>query len=115
MEIATVIKGRTVELFERIPAGVDPFGYEVFAEVSTLVSNVLIQPTSDSDAINDLNLYGKKSTYALHIPKGDTHKWTDTKVCFFGHTWRTFGDVTEYQEELLPLDWKGYIKVERYE
>lgn len=109
------IKGQTIVLYEKTLVGTDEWNTDIYEENKINVQNVLICPTSDSDAVDELNLYGKKSVYTLCIPKGDTHTWTDTKVEFFGKVWRTFGDVTEYQEELLPLEWNKKIKVERYE
>lgn len=110
-----LINGKTVKLHVLTEVGTDPFGAKIYNTEIVNVDNVLISPTSDSDAVEELNLYGKRSVYTLHIPKGDNHKWTDTKVEFFGETWRTFGNLVLYQEELCPLSWKGQIKVERFD
>lgn len=110
-----LLRGQVVKLHLMEEIGTDAFGAPIYDETVVDVDNVLISPTSDTDIVNDVQMYGKASIYTLSIPKGDTHKWTDTVVEFFGEKWRTFGNVTRYQEELVPLDWNGKIKVERYE
>lgn len=110
-----LIKGQTIKLIEKTQTGLDPFGAPIYAENEIDVDNVLISPTSDTDVVTDMQMYGKASTYTLSIPKGDSHDWTDTKVKFFGKTWHTFGNIVEYQEELVPLSWNKKIKVELYE
>lgn len=110
-----LIVGQTVKLTEKIQTGLDPFGAPVYEETVTDVGNILISPTSDSDNISDMQMYGKVSTYTLHIPKGDRHIWTDTKIEFFGKVWTSFGNIVEYQEELVPGPWNKKIKVELYE
>lgn len=110
-----LIKGQTVKLTIKTQSGLDPFGAPVYIEETENVDNVLIAPTSDNDIVSEMQMYGKASTYTLHIPKGDGHIWTDTKIEFFGKVWRSMGPVIEYQEELVPLSWNKKIKVELYE
>ena len=43
------------------------------------------------------------------------HDWTDTKVEFFGKTWKTVGEPVEGIEENIPLRWNKKVVVERYE
>lgn len=110
-----LIKGQTVKLHINTEIGTDPFGAPTYEEEIVDVENVLISPTSDTDIVNEIQMYGKASVYTLSIPKGDDHKWADNTVEFFGEKWRTFGNVTMYQEELVPLAWNGKVKVGRYE
>lgn len=110
-----LLRGQTVSLHNRIEVGTDPFGSPMYDYVIEDVDNVLISPTSDTDIVNDIQMYGKASIYTLCIPKGDTHDWEDTIVEFFGKEWITFGPVIEYQEELVPLQWNKKIKVRRNE
>lgn len=49
--------------------------------------------------------------YTLSIPKGDTHNWEDSVIEFWGKKWKSFGTVIKYQEELVPLEWNGKVKV----
>lgn len=109
------IKGITIKLIGQSQTGVDPFGAPIYEDAEIQVENVLVTPTSTDDIVNQLNLTGKKVSYTLGIPKGDTNVWTDTVVEFFGQKWRTVGIPTEGIEELIPLDWNKKVMVERYE
>ena len=65
-----------------------------------IIHEVLIgQPTAD----------GRE--YTLGIPKGDTHTWLDTKVQFFGRTWRTMGVPEEGIPANIPLGWGRNVRV----
>ena len=48
------------------------------------------------------------------LPKGDTHRWDDCRVDFFGQSWRVYTPPREYIEAQLPLDWNRKVRVERY-
>lgn len=109
------IKGRTVKLHVQSVTGTDAFGRDIKTSTQIDVDNVLIQPAEAEDIVLELQLTGKHLAYVLHIPKGDTHVWTDTKVEFFGEVFKTYGPVLEFQTELVPLDWDRRIKVEKYE
>lgn len=109
------IKGRTILLHVQTVTGTDLFGKDIKESTTVEVQNVLIQPAEAEDVVSELQLTGKRLAYILHIPKGDTHVWTDTKVEFFGQTFATYGPVMEFQTELVPLDWDRRIKVEKYE
>lgn len=109
-----LIKGITVTLYEKAQTGTDEFHAPVYTETAVEVENVLVQPVSADDVVDDLRLYGKRAEYELCIPKGDSHDWEDCRVVFFGQTWRTFGFVREYIEALVPLSWNRKVKVERY-
>ena len=62
-----------------------------------------------------MQLYGKRLPYTLALPKGDTHDWDNVAVGFFGQKFRTYGDVVQGIEAMLPLCWNKQVKVERYE
>lgn len=109
-----MIKGIDVTLYNRTANGVDDFGKAKYTEVATTVRNVLVEPLTSDDIITTENLYGKKATYRLCIPKGDTHVWEDRKVRFFNADWHVFGFVEEYIEDNLPLSWNKKVLVERY-
>lgn len=110
-----MIKGITVTLHVRTRSGTDAFNRPVYAESTVDVDNVLIGQPSSEDAVNELNLTGKRIEYTLCIPKGDTHEWENTRVEFFGQTWDTVGFVKQYIEDLVPLDWNKQILVSRHE
>ena len=109
------IKGITVILIDKIETGTDPFGASIYENAEIAVDNVLVSPASSDDIVNQLTLTGKKAVYTLAIPKGDTNKWEDKEVRFFGKIWRVFGPEIEGIEELIPLDWNKKVMVERYE
>ena len=111
----SMIRGRTVKLYEMLDVGVDDFNRPVQIESEVEVENVLIQPATNEAIVSDLEFYGKHLAYVLHIPKGDTHNWKDTTVEFYGEKWKTYGDALIYDEDLTPLDWNKQVKVERYE
>lgn len=108
------LKGITIILVDKVEDGKDPFGKPKYQDKDIEVENVLIQPTSTDDVVNQLNLTGKKAVYTLAIPKGDSHDWENKEVKFFGKRWRTVGFPTEGIEDLIPLDWNKKVMVERY-
>ena len=108
------IKGITVTLYTRTADGYDAFGAPVYKETAVDVGNVLVAPSSDTDVVNAMQLYGKKAVYTLGIPKGDEHDWEDVAVGFFGKKWRTFGFGSEGIDGLIPLGWTKKVMVERY-
>ncbi|MDT2538215.1 hypothetical protein [Enterococcus raffinosus] len=108
------LKGITIILVDKFEIGKDPFNKPIYEDKDIEVENVLIQPTSTDDVVNQMNLTGKKAVYTLAIPKGDSHDWENKEVKFFGKRWRTVGFPTEGIEDLIPLDWNKKVMVERY-
>jgi len=109
-----MLKGREITLYERTEGVKDAFNRPTYTETPVIVKNVLIAPVSSEDMISELNLTGKRAIYQLGIPKGDTHKWENARVFFFGENWKVIGTPTEGQEELIPLSWNRKVRVERY-
>lgn len=109
-----MIRGIDVILYRKQQTGEDAFGAPVFNEVSETVHNVLVGEPTAEDLVNELQLYGKRLAYTLALPKGDAHDWHDVTVEFFGQRFRTYGDVTEGIEAMIPLRWNKKVKVERY-
>lgn len=112
--LSYMLKGITVILYEKIKTGEDEFKTPIYEETPVEVENVLVSPSSSTDIVDGLSLYGKKAVYTMAIPKGDTLNWEDATVEFFGEKWRTFGFPTEGIEELIPLSWNKKVMVERY-
>lgn len=110
-----MIKGITIKLYVKQQTGTDEFNAPIYTETAEEVGNVLVQPTSETEILDTLNLTGRKAVYQLAIPKGDTHDWTDAKVEFFNQKFRTIGTPIEGIEELLPLAWNKKVRCERYE
>lgn len=109
-----MIRGIDVILHDRSQTGTDPFGRPVYEETLVTVSNILVSPASTEAVTDELSLSGKRLEYILCIPKGDTNTWEDRVVEFFGQTWKTFGSVQEWIEDMVPLSWNRQVKVERY-
>lgn len=114
----TFLKGVTVTLYSLVQRGVDAFNAPLFNETEVAVDNVLIEPAANDAVVSDLDLYGKHMAYVLHIPKGDTHNWKDTKVKLpvpWDVTVKTYGDCIVYDPDTTPLAWNKKVKAEIYE
>lgn len=109
------IKGTKITLIDKVKVGVDGFNSPIYEDKEIEVDDVLVSPTDTEAVTNNLDLYGKKAVYTLGIPKGDTHEWEDREVIIFGKKYRTFGNVIEGTEEMVPLRWHKKVLVERYE
>lgn len=108
------MRGASVVLYVKTLTGHDALNNPVYTTTQETVDNVLIgQPTTD-DVTSSIDLYGKKIEYMLGLPKGDAHDWTDTRVDFFGKSFRTFGDIIQGIEENVPTPWHKKVRVERY-
>lgn len=112
--MASLIKGITVILHERVQTGTDAFHAPVYTETPVEVKNVLVTPVGATDVVSDLQLCGKRSEYELCIPKEDNHSWEDQRVEFLGQMWQTFGFSQAWIDGNVPLDWNRKVKVERY-
>ena len=109
------MRGITVTLYEKTQTGTDSTKRPVYTETPVYVENVLVAPTTADDIIDNQDLEGKKAVYTLAIPKGDTHRWEDSRIDFFGQSWRSFGIPLEGIEANIPLAWNKKVTVERYE
>lgn len=109
------LKGITVTLYEKTQTGTDAFNEPIYTETPVNVDNVLVSPTTQTEILESVNLYGRKAVYTLAIPKGDTHDWTNRKVTFFGEDWQSFGIPSKGIEDLIPLGWNMKVTVDRYE
>lgn len=112
--MAYKIKGIDVILYAKTQIGTDAFNAPVYLESPIVVNDVLVSPIGSQEALEVLDLHGKKATYTLAIPKGDTHDWEDCRVFFFGEDWHTFGFVTLGIEDNIPLGWNKKVQVEKY-
>ena len=109
-----MIKGVTVTLVSKVQTGTDSIGNAVYSETREQIDNVLIGQPSTQEILDTNQLYGRKLSYVLAIPKGDAHDWVDQKVVFFGQTFRTIGEPTQGIDEMIPLQWNKKVMVERY-
>lgn len=108
-----LIHGITINLYTKTQTGTDAFNRPTYTETAIPVDNVIIEPMSDTEILDALNLTGRKATYRLCLPKGDQHDWIDKTVEFFGHRWHTIGEPLEWQEDMVPLQWNKKVRVER--
>ena len=106
-----MLRGIDVILYERHKTGEDAFHAPVYEETPVTVHNVLV---GEPDVVSELQLTGRRLAYVLALPKGDAHDWHNVTVEFWGQKFRTYGDVTQGIEALLPLPWNKKVKVERY-
>lgn len=112
-----MIKGCLVKLHTKKKIGEDEFHAPIYEETIEEVENVLIEPVSDDAVINELQLSGKRISYMLHIPNGDTHNWNDSIVELpapWNESVKTFGGGIIYDPKLTPLDWFKKVKAEKY-
>lgn len=110
------MKGITITLYDRTITGVDALNHPIYAETPVQVDNVLVAPMGSTEALEMYNLTGRRATYQLAIPKGDTHDWTaGKKVRFFDTDWRIIAIPTEGIDNLIPLSWNKKVQVETYE
>jgi hypothetical protein len=98
-----------------VKTGTDPFGADVVTEKATVVDNVLVAPLNSDELVNELNLTGRRISYILGIPKGDSHNWENAIVEFFDDRFKTVGSPTQGIEDMIPLQWNKKVKVERIE
>ena len=109
------MKTTTVKLVTTPVIGTDPFGAPIYGdEVTVDVPGVLVGTPTADDVVSSTQLYGKKVTYVLGIPKGDAHNWVDATVYIWGEPYKTFGFPTTGEPENIPLRWGQNVKVERY-
>lgn len=107
--------GSTVTLYDTVQTGVDGFNNPIYEEVEVEVEHVLIQPADDDAVASDMDLYGKRCSYILHIPEGDTHDWKD-KIVKLPTPWnlkvRVYGEGKIYA--MSPFIWNKQVKAENY-
>lgn len=109
------IHGIQITLIDKQVVSVDPFGTPVVKDVEITIDNVIVAPATTEDVTSQLSLSGKKISYTIGIPKGDTHDWEEKEVRFFGKRWKTVGIPLEGIESMIPLEWNKKVMVERYE
>ena len=109
------IHGIQITLIDKQVVSTDPFGSPVVKDVEITIDNAIVAPATTEDVTNQLSLTGKKISYTIGIPKGDTNDWENKEVRFFGKRWKTIGIPLEGIEDLIPLEWNKKVMVERYE
>ena len=77
------IHGIQITLIDKQVVSTDPFGSPVVKDVEITVDNVIVAPATTEDVTSQMSLTGKKISYTIGIPKGDTHDWENKEVRFF--------------------------------
>lgn len=116
--MVVTIKGNTVTLVTYTENGEDDFGHAIRVATTVEVPNVLIEPASNDAIVSEMELYGKRIAYVLHIPKSDSNNWKDAEVILpapWNVTLKTYGDALVYAPHLAPLAWNKKVKAELYE
>ena len=115
------MRGVTVTLYVKTGTSeTDAFGAPIYTETPTAVENVLIgEPTTD-DITTSTDLYGKRLSCVLGIPKGDTHDWRDARIEWtdaYGttHKLRSFGFPITGVAALVPTPWHMKVRCEEIE
>lgn len=109
------MRGITVTLYEKTQVGLDPANVPVYEEIPVRVENVLVAPETTLELTSEVDLRGGEADYILGIPKGDAHVWDDSRIEFFGQTFRSFGVPIQGIDENIPLGWNKKVKVKRIE
>lgn len=110
------MRGVTVTLKSKTQTGTDALGQPVYETKDVAVNDVLVGLPESSDIQNALTLYGKKITYTLAIPKGDTNVWYKHQVTLpapWSETFNVIGDVTETIDANTPTRWNRKVQLER--
>ena len=110
-----MITGIDIILYDEKKVGEDAFNSPIYETTPVTVSNVLVGTPTEQEVVDSMSLYGKRAVYTLSIPKGDTNKWENKTVEFFGRKWKTIGFPVEYIEDMVPLSWNKQVRVEAYE
>ena len=111
------MRGITVTLYERVPAGKDDFNRTEWQETPVQVKDVLVAPATETgeEITDSTDLVSRRAVYTLALPKGDAHEWEGCRVRFWGETFRVIGKPTQGIEEMIPLRWNRKVQVERIE
>lgn len=113
----SMIPTESVILHEKTLSGADDFGHETWTETDATIDGVIVGEASTSDVESAIEVYGKKLSYTLGIPKGDTHNWEDANVTIRGKLFHTIGIPLQITHGGMPTwwQWDKKIGVEIYE
>lgn len=112
------MNGIDITLISKRQIGTSGFNQPIWEETEVTVSDVLVGEPSTDDIQSNLTAYGKKTSYTLAIPKGDTNTWKDSEVILpepFGGRYKVIGKPTAGIEENIPLRWNKKVNLEAIE
>ena len=78
----------------------------------TLVSDVLVDPTTGSDVEDNVRLDGTRARMKLHFPKTFSDSLRGCKVTVRGRDYRVIGDPQPYTDANTPTRWHMPADVE---
>ncbi|MGP9727889.1 hypothetical protein [Glutamicibacter sp. AOP3-A1-12] len=109
-----MIAGETVVVIRRERIGTLPGNTPEYAEVETLVENVLIDPKPGSDVTDSVRPDGTQAEYVLHFPKGFVGSLRGASVKVRGgDPMEVEGDPQSYTNANTPLLWNRPVSVYR--
>lgn len=108
------MKTMTVQLSVKTQIGTDSVGMPIETEELVDIPGCLVGQPSTDDIAQAMEMYGKRISYIVGVPKGDTNNWVDTDVIIWGERFRTIGYPETGIQENIPLSWGKNVKVERY-
>ena len=110
--------GIDITLLSKVQTGVDGFNNPVYEDAEVIVHDVLVGEPSTDAIQSNLTAYGKKTSYTLAIPKGDTNTWEEGEVILpepFSGKYKVIGRPIAGIEENIPLRWNKKVNLERIE
>ena len=110
-----LLHGVDIYYIRKIEVGRDPLNTPIYEENPEPVHDVLIGPSTSSEATESGDLTGRREQCQIGIPKGDTHDWTNCTVEFWGKRWRSIGFPERGIEDMVPTRWHQKVTVERIE
>lgn len=114
------MRGLAVTLTDRVLSGWSTGGDPLWSETKIVVDNVLVGEPSPEEVAASTGVPGRRLSYILGIPKGDTTDWKARDVSWAGpdgrpiHA-RTFGDPVSGVEHLIPTPWHRKVRCYRYD
>lgn len=109
-----MLKGIDVTVYRKVETGRDALNSPIYAETTEVIHDVLVSPASENEALETVNLYGRKAIYTLALPKGTDDSLEGCCIEFFGKKWRVIGTAIKGIEAMIPLRWNAKIRVEAY-
>lgn len=112
------MRGMTVTLFAEEIIGYDEIGEPLVHQKPITVEDVLIGEPSTDEITESVNLYGKRISFMLGIPKKDANDWTNKDVQWtdaYGRTInaRTFGYPITGVAANIPGKWHMKVRCEQ--
>lgn len=108
-----MLRGETVGVVKRTPAGQNPFGAPVLSEEVVAVSNVLVAPGAATDVIDSNRPAGAKVAFTCYFPKTFTDDLRGCAVRVRGQQLEVIGDPQPYPDVLTPGAWNRVVEVGR--